>query len=117
MPVLTPAQWVGVVGWYEVAIGLLFLSRRTTRIAIALLALQMVGTLLPLVLLPEVTFQAGRIPWAPTLEGQYIVKNLLIISAAIVIGGTVRRAPTQAPPDSTASMASEHATPKPSAGR
>lgn len=90
MPVLTPEQWVGVVGWYEVAIGLLFLSRRTTRVAIALLAVQMVGTFLPLVLLHEVTFQAGRIPWAPTLEGQYIVKNLLIISAAIVIGGTVR---------------------------
>lgn len=91
MPVLTPTQWVAVVGWYEVAIGLLFLSRRTTRLAIALLAGQMVGTFLPLVILPEVTFQAGRIPWAPTLEGQYIVKNLLIISAALVIGGTVRR--------------------------
>ena len=90
MPVLTPTQWVAAVGWYEVVIGLLFLSRRTTRIAIALLAGQMVGTFLPLVILPEVTFQAGRVPWAPTLEGQYIVKNLMIISAAMVIGGSVR---------------------------
>jgi hypothetical protein len=51
----------------------------------------MVGTFLPLVILPEVTFQPGRIPYAPTLEGQYIVKNLLIISVAMVIGGTMRR--------------------------
>lgn len=91
MPVLSPSQWVAVVGWYEVAIGVLFLFRRTTRIAIAMLAVQMVGTFAPLVVLPEVTFQAGRIPYAPTLEGQYIVKNLLIISAALVVGGSVRR--------------------------
>jgi hypothetical protein len=43
-----------------------------------------------LVLLPEVTFQPGRVGYAPTMEGQYIVKNLLIISAALVLGGTVR---------------------------
>lgn len=90
MPILTPDQWVSVIGFWEVAIGLTFLHRATVRLAIALLALQMVGTFLPLVLLPEVTFQPGRIPYAPTLEGQYIVKNLIIISAALVIGGTVR---------------------------
>jgi uncharacterized membrane protein YkgB len=59
-------------------------------VAIALLFLQMVGTFMPLVVLPEVTFQAGKIPWGPTLEGQYIIKNLMIISAALVVGGTVR---------------------------
>lgn len=91
MPVLEGSQWLVLIGWWEVAIGLTFLWRRTVRIAIALLALQMVGTLMPLVLLPDVTFQAGRIPYAPTMEGQYIVKNLLIISAALVVGGTVRR--------------------------
>lgn len=90
MPLLSPATWVAVIGWWEVAIGLAFLSRSTIRLAIALLALQMVGTLLPLVLLPDVTFQPGRVPYAPTIEGQYIVKNLLIISAALVVGGTVR---------------------------
>jgi len=90
MPLLSPDGWVAVIGWWEVAIGVTFLFRRTVRIAIALLALQMGGTFLPLVLLPEVAFQAGHIPYAPTLEGQYIIKNLLIISAALVIGGTVR---------------------------
>jgi len=90
MPVLSPEGWLAVIGWWEVLIGVMFISRRTIRIAIALLAMQMVGTFMPLVLLPEVTFQPGRIPYGPTMEGQYIIKNLLIISAAIVIGGTLR---------------------------
>ena len=60
------------------------------RIAIALLALQMVGTLMPLIFLPEVTFQTELLPYGPTMEGQYIIKNLMIISAALVVGGTVR---------------------------
>jgi uncharacterized membrane protein YkgB len=91
LPLLDPPTWVVVIGWWEVLIGLAFLFRGTVRVAIGLLALQMVGTLLPLVLLPEITFQAGRFPYAPTMEGQYIIKNLLIISAALVVGGTVRR--------------------------
>ncbi|MEX0771622.1 MAG: hypothetical protein WEB89_09645 [Balneolales bacterium] len=91
LPLFSPGQWLSLIGWWEVAIGLLFLNRFTIRLAIALLALQMVGTFLPLVLLPEVTFQAGNIPYAPTMEGQYIIKNLLIISAALVVGGTVRQ--------------------------
>lgn len=91
MPLLDPSQWLHLIGWWEVAIGITFLFHRTLRVAIALLALQMVGTFLPLVLLPNVTFQAGHLPYAPTMEGQYIIKNLLIISAALVAGGTVRR--------------------------
>lgn len=91
MPVFTPPQWVSVIGWWEVAIGVTFLFRSTLRIAIGLLFLQMAGTFLPLVMLPETTFQAGRYPFVPTMEGQYIIKNLLIISAALVVGGTVRR--------------------------
>ncbi len=90
MPLLSTDGWLAAIGWWEVAIGITFLFQRTVRIAIALLALQMAGTLLPLILLPHVTFQPGRIPYAPTIEGQYIIKNLLIISAALVVGGTVR---------------------------
>jgi hypothetical protein len=91
LPFLSPSGWVSLIGWWEVAIGITFLFRKTIRLAIALLALQLVGTFLPLVALPSVTFQAGRIPYAPTIEGQYIIKNLLIMSAALVVGGTVRR--------------------------
>jgi uncharacterized membrane protein YkgB len=97
LPLFTPERWLGLIGWWEVAIGVTFLFRRTLRLAIALLALQMVGTLMPLVLLPEITFQAGGVPYAPTLEGQYIIKNALIISAALVVGGTVRRSSAEPP--------------------
>jgi uncharacterized membrane protein YphA (DoxX/SURF4 family) len=91
LPLLSPEQWLIVIGWWEVLIGVAFIFKKTTRIAIILLAGQMVGTFMPLFVLPSVTFQAGHLPWAPTLEGQYIVKNLLIISAAMVVGGTLRK--------------------------
>ena len=90
LPVFYGETWVSIIGWWEVAIGIAFLFRRSIRVAVALLAIQMVGTFMPLVFLPEVTFQAGHFPYGPTLEGQYIIKNLMIISAALVVGGTVR---------------------------
>jgi uncharacterized membrane protein YkgB len=90
MPFFDPDTWLAIIGWWEVAIGLTFLTRKTSRMAIGLLAMQMVGTFLPLAILPDVTFQPGHVPYAPTIEGQYIIKNLLIISAAMVLGGTVR---------------------------
>jgi uncharacterized membrane protein YkgB len=89
MPLLTPGQWLSVIGWWEVLIGIFFLFRRTTRLAILLLFLQMTGTFMPLFILPEITFQENGIPFLPTLEGQYIVKNIIIISAALVIGGNL----------------------------
>lgn len=91
LPLFEPGTWLVLIGWWEVVIGVTFLFQRTIRVAVALLFLQMVGTFMPLVLLPEITFQAGRIPFAPTMEGQYILKNLLIISAALVVGGTARK--------------------------
>lgn len=86
LPFGTPDFWLNAIGWWEVAIGITFLFARTTKIAIALLFLQMFGTFMPLVLLPEVTFQNGNI-FTPSLEGQYIIKNVMIISAALVLGG------------------------------
>jgi len=86
LPFGTPEFWLIVIGWWEVAIGVTFLFARTTKIAIALLFLQMFGTFMPLIVLPEVTFQNGNI-FTPSLEGQYIIKNVMIISAALVLGG------------------------------
>lgn len=83
-----PRWFYPFLGVWEVAIGVGLLIRPLIRAAILLLALQMPGTFLPLVLLPHVCFT--RFPWEPTLEGQYIIKNLVLISAAIVVGGTVR---------------------------
>ena len=90
LPFGEPKFWLMTIGWWEVAIGLCFFFKKTTRIAIALLFLQMFGTFMPLVVMPEVTFQNGN-PLLPTLEGQYIIKNLMIISGALVLGGTIYR--------------------------
>lgn len=83
---LTPEIIVPLVGLWEVAIGVAFLVPALTRLALILLAGQMPATFLPLVLLPEVCFNV--IPFGLTLEGQYIVKNLVIIATALIIGGT-----------------------------
>ena len=44
LPLFEGELWVAIIGWWEVTIGIAFLFRRTIRIAIALLALQMLGT-------------------------------------------------------------------------
>jgi uncharacterized membrane protein YkgB len=72
----------------ETVIGLGLLSGRYLRATILLLLLQMAGTVTPLFLFPGETFTA--FPVAPTLEGQYIIKNIVLVSAAVLIGATVR---------------------------
>lgn len=68
---------------FEVSIGILFLVRGAERLAIAMLGMHLLMTFLPLILLPHLTWQG---PFAPTLEGQYIIKNILIAASAIVVG-------------------------------
>ena len=85
MPLLSAENWVIIIGYWEMAIGLCFLNKKTTLIAVILMFLQMSGTFLPLVILPEITFQNSNL-FLPTLEGQYIIKNIIIITAALIIG-------------------------------
>tara|TARA_Y100000310_G_scaffold345863_1_gene471790 strand:+ start:52967 stop:53389 length:423 start_codon:yes stop_codon:yes gene_type:complete len=83
-----PSWFVPLLGWWEVLIGLCLLYKPLIRLGIGLLALQMIGTFLPVFILPGVVF--GDSFYSLTLEGQYIVKNLVIIGAAMVIGSHVR---------------------------
>ena len=83
-----PKTFVPILGWWEVVIGLTICIKPLIRVSIFLLFIQMPGTFLPLILLPEVCF--NNFPFGLTLEGQYIIKNLIIISAALVVGSTVR---------------------------
>ncbi len=87
LPFLSPETWLVLIGWWEMVIGITFLFKSTTKIALGLLYLQMLGTFMPLVFLPDVTFQ-GQHYLTPTMEGQYIIKNLMIISASLVVGGS-----------------------------
>lgn len=69
---------------FECLIGILFLIPKATRLVIAFLAFHMVTTIMPLFLLTQVTWQSFLVP---TLEGQYIIKNLALIALAIGIAG------------------------------
>jgi len=80
-----PAIFIPVLGVWEMAIGISLVVPSLTRAGLFLLALQMPGTFLPLVLLPEVCFTS--FPFDLTLEGQYIIKNLVLIGAAMAVGG------------------------------
>lgn len=90
-----PDLFIPVLGIWEVAIGVCLIFRRLLRIALLLLFLQMPGAMSPILLEPAAVFQtfpfeAWWQPFVLTIEGQYIVKNVVLISAGIVIGGTVR---------------------------
>jgi uncharacterized membrane protein YkgB len=87
-----PDVFLPILAIWEILIGLGFLlglfTNRFQRLTILLLFLQMPGTALPLLILPEVCWVS--FPFVLTLEGQYIVKNLVIIGSALVLGATVR---------------------------
>jgi len=82
---------------WECLIGLGLLLGRGMRGILLLRYVQMLGTLTPIVLFPHEVFT--RIPYAPTLEGQYIIKNLVLISAGIVMGASVRGGEMVAEPE------------------
>ena len=84
----SPRVSLPLLATWECLIGIGLLFGVFMRAVLLLLAVQMAGTLTPLVLFPSEVFT--RIPYAPTLEGQYIIKNAVLISAAIVLGATVR---------------------------
>ena len=81
---IDPELFVPFLGLWEMAIGVCLLFTPLIRLGLLLLAVQMPGTFLPLVLLPEICFE--KVPFVLTLEGQYIVKNLVLIGAAMVVG-------------------------------
>lgn len=85
---IPPATALPILAVWETIIGLGLLSGKFMRTTLLLLFLQMLGTLTPLFLFPQDVFV--RVPYIPTLEGQYIVKNLVLVSAGIVLGATVR---------------------------
>jgi uncharacterized membrane protein YphA (DoxX/SURF4 family) len=82
---------------WECLIGLGLILGIYPRITLLLLFLQMPGTILPIFFFPHEVFT--HIPYAPTLEGQYIIKNLVLISAGLVIGSTVRGGALVADPE------------------
>lgn len=85
---IQPNVSIFILAIWEVLIGLGLLLGVCLRVTLFLLFTQMLGTMTPLLLFPSETFT--RFPYVPTFEGQYIIKNLVLISAGLVIGATVR---------------------------
>lgn len=82
IPFMSFGTFLVCFGLFECLIGILFLIKGLERIVIPLLLLHMVTTFGPLIFLPQETWQEFLVP---TLEGQYIIKNLVIIACALGI--------------------------------
>jgi uncharacterized membrane protein YkgB len=115
-----------VLGGLECAIGGLLLLGIWPRLAALLMLGHIIGTMTPLWVLPQLTFKFA--PFAPTIEGQYILKNLVFVAAGLMIlaerrepsaarapgreralpedAASLKPAPTPCPPASTPSSAS-----------
>jgi uncharacterized membrane protein YphA (DoxX/SURF4 family) len=83
-----PSVSIIVLAIWETLVGLGLIINKFLRETLFLLFLQMIGTITPLLLFPTETFKI--FPFVPTLEGQYIIKNIILVSAGIAIGATVR---------------------------
>ena len=83
------ADWVvPALGVVEIIVGLGLLFQFAMRAVLGLFFLQMIGTFLVFVLQPDVAFQDGN-PLLLTVEGEFVLKNLVLIAAGMVIAGTV----------------------------
>ena len=90
---LPPEVFIPILGYWEIVIGLCLIIKPLLRVALTLLFLQLFGTVLPLFILPDICFV--HIPFVLTIEGQYIMKNIVILSAAIVVGGGLSKGSSQ----------------------
>jgi len=85
-----PDWFVVSLGVVEMVVGAGLILRRAMRIILAVFLAQMAGTFLVLILLPDIAFQDGN-PLKLTVEGEFVVKNLVLLSAGLVVGSMVRR--------------------------
>lgn len=97
---LDPDWFVPLLGVFEVVVGLGLLFGRAPRIVLGLFVMQMIGTFLVLVVQPEIAFQDGN-PLLLTTEGEFVIKNLVLLSAGLVLGSRVQALPTWSSSDPT----------------
>jgi uncharacterized membrane protein YkgB len=76
-----------ILGVLECAIGILFLFPKAVRIIIPILFIHMIIVCSPLVFVPDLTWQSFMVP---TLEGQYIIKNIVIIALAFGVAANTQ---------------------------
>lgn len=81
--ILQKAVSIKLLASLELGLGILLMFTKEYRFTFWLLLFHMAATIMPLFILPEVTFKV--IPFQLTIEGQYIIKNFVIICAAFVL--------------------------------
>lgn len=89
---MDPEIMVQILGWWEVAIGLCLILRPLVRVAVVLLLIRLPGIVLAFLMHPDVCFI--NFPFAPTPEGQYLIKDMAIFLATLAIAGFVRKKST-----------------------
>lgn len=94
---VSPNISLPVLAAWECLIGVGLITNVLMRATLLLLFLQMLGAMMPIFVFPDEVF--NLLPYAPTLEGQYIIKNLVLISAGLVLGATVRGGAVVADPE------------------
>lgn len=82
MPFMALEPFMIAFGIFEMIIGILFLVPRAERVVFPLLAIHMLTTVMPMLLLPSVAWSGFLVP---TLEGQYMIKNIVIIALAMAM--------------------------------
>ena len=85
----SPNWFVPFLGIWEMAICVLLLFKPTVRYAVLLIYLHLPGTFLPMLIVPETSFNGN--PMELTLIGQYIIKNFTLAAAAIMVGGSLAK--------------------------
>ncbi len=85
-PLFPTSTFMTLLGVWEILIGVGLIGKIFLRVTLALLWLQMAGTLLALAQAPLIFFFSGN-PFLLTVEGEFVVKNIVFIAASIVIGG------------------------------
>jgi putative oxidoreductase len=90
LPWFDRAWLIPAVGLFEVAIGVGMIAGRFLFLVCAVLVGHLTGTFLALVMQPEVAFQDGN-PLLLTTEGEFVVKNLVFVAAAMVVAARFDR--------------------------
>lgn len=75
-----------VLGWWEALVGLGLLFRRTIRLAVGCMMVQMAATFVPLLVVPDITFHSP--PFFPSTPGFYVIKNVVLLSGGLVLASS-----------------------------
>ncbi|MGH8931474.1 MAG: DoxX family protein [Egibacteraceae bacterium] len=88
LPLFDPAWLLPALGWFEIVVGVALLVGRWLRATLVLTAGELLGTFLVLVVQPAAAFQPDH-PIALSTEGEFVVKNLVLLSACFVVAGAL----------------------------